>query len=164
MARDPLENRKDKAMSPRAERMTRANELYLQACEERGVSFASWHSFEAWKEYVEGTIGENQLGDRARGEMSDLLKSFGKYVVIDSEAEHKGTEEKEEKRKRARKANEIYRKVCRDVGVGLFFFEDFSSWSDFVEGKMDEKEFYEKARLELESILAGVEGGRPEDN
>ncbi len=151
-------------MSVKAQRVSRANELYLRACEERGVNFAAWHNFEGWKQYVEGTIGESQLGDRAREEMSDLLKSFGKYVVIDSQAESKGTEDKEEKRRRARKANEIYRKVCKDVGVGLFFFEDFSSWSDFVEGKLDEEEFYEKARIELESILSEMRKGRPEDN
>ncbi len=164
MVHDPLKKRKEEAVSLRAERIIRANELYTQACEERGVNFAAWHRFQAWKEYVEGTIGEGQLGDRAKVEMSDLLKSFGKYVVIDSKAESKGAEEKEEKRKRARKANEIYRKVCKDVGVGLFFFEDFSSWSDFVEGKMNEEEFYKRARMELESILVGGRGGRPEDN
>ncbi len=151
-------------MSARAQRASRANELYLRACEEVGVNYAAWHNFEGWKEYVEGSIGESQLGERAREEMSDMLKSFGKYVVIDSQSENKGSEEEEDRRQRARKANEIYRKVCRDVGVGLFFFEDFSSWSDFVEGKMDEDEFYQKARVELESILSEVAQGRPEDN
>ncbi len=151
-------------MSPVTKRMMRANELCLRACEERGLNIASWHEFEAWSRFVEGSIGEGRLGDRAREEVPDLLKSFGKYVVMDAGAESKLKEEEEEKRKRARKASEIYRRVCRDVGVGLLFFEDFSSWSDFVEGKMDEEEFYKKARIELEALVAGPTGGNPEEN
>ncbi len=151
-------------MSPEAQRTMRASDLCRQMCEERGVNIASLHEFEAWSRFVEGSIGEGQLGDMAREEVSDLLKSFGRYIVVDSRAESKLREEEEEKRKRARKASEIYRQACRDVGVGLFFFEDFSSWSDFVEGKMGEEEFYEKARIELEALPAGPSGGHPLDN
>ena len=58
-------------------------------------------------------------------------------------------EEKEQKRKRAKRANEIFRDISKSVGLHSFFFDKFLVWSDYVEGKLNEEEFTEKVREEV---------------
>jgi len=37
--------------------------------------------------------------------------------------------------------------------VAVHFFHDFSTWSDFVNGKSGESEFYERAVVELKQLM-----------
>ena len=55
----------------------------------------------------------------------------------------------EQKRKRAKRANEIFRIVSKSAGLGFFFFDKFLVWSDYVEAKLNEEEFTEKVREEV---------------
>ena len=145
------------ALSPaEQERVDRANEFYTRIFSERGVRVSSWHDFGAWKEYVDGRIGESELDEKAKTELEDVSQQFGKYVVIREEPPDylkEGTVERE----RAKLAHKIYRKVCKDAGLTLCFFNDFKTWSDYVRGVIGESEFYEKAKIEVESIIARTE-------
>lgn len=136
------------------QRALRANGLYSEICAENGLKVVAWYTFEAWKEYVDGKIDESQLNSKAKVELEELSRTFGKYVVADKDDEQKNLREKKEKLDRARQANRIYRKVCAEAGVQVSFFQDFSSWSDFVEGKISEADFYQRAREEVERVLA----------
>jgi len=140
-------------------RALRANGLYSKICEENGLKIVSWQSFEAWKEYVDGKIDESQLNSRAKVELEELARTFGKYVVADKDNEHKHLQKENEKLERAKQANKIYRRVCAETGMKVSFFQDFSSWSDFVEGKITETEFYQRARSEVEKMLTEIKSG-----
>jgi len=136
------------------ERASQADDFYYRICRENGLEVISWQDFEAWKEYVDGKINESQLSERAKTELQELSSSFGKYLVVDKKDEPKHLKEEQEKRERARQANKIYRRVCDETGVKISFFQDFGSWSDYVEGKISETEFYEKAKSEVRQMLA----------
>jgi len=58
----------------------------------------------------------------------------------------------ETKRKLAKRANEIYRTLCDELELGECFFNGFGAWSEFVEGKINETSFYEKAKEEARVI------------
>ena len=58
----------------------------------------------------------------------------------------------ETKRKLAKRANEIYRSLCSELELGECFFNGFGAWSEFVEGKISETSFYEKAKEEARVI------------
>lgn len=131
-----------------------ANEFYLRIFKESGLPIVSWYEFSSWKEFVDGNISESQLSDQAKLEMQELSKSFGKFVFVDKNEERRRLDEEQEKRERAKQANKIYRKVCQDEGLEVSFFQDFVSWSDYVEGKIDEDEFYDRARAEVKRVLA----------
>ena len=156
---DGTSNEHEEAVKSERERTIRANEVCRKACEERGVKVASWHHFQAWKEYVDGKIGDSQLTDKARSEMEQFSGSFGIYLVIERKEDPDQLKKEEEKKKRAKQANQIYRKVCQEAGIKVCFFNDFGSWSNYVEGKITESEFYEKAKLEVESIAAKSQAG-----
>jgi len=136
------------------QRSLHANEFYLRIFKESGLPIVSWHDFSSWKEFVDGNISEAQLSDQAKLEMQELSKSFGKFVFVDKNEERRRLDEEKEKRERAKQANKIYRKVCQDEGLEVSFFQDFVSWSDYVEGKIDEEEFYDRVRAEVKRILA----------
>jgi hypothetical protein len=59
-----------------------------------------------------------------------------------------GDKDEEQKRKRAKRANEIFRIISKSVGLHSFFFDKFLVWSDYVGGKLNEEEFVEKVREE----------------
>ncbi|MCU0573120.1 MAG: hypothetical protein MUC41_09020 [Syntrophobacteraceae bacterium] len=132
-------------------RVIRALELYNQACQDSGVRVRAWDEFIAWKKYVDGEIDGAQLSEDAHREIEHLSSSFGKYLVI--EKDDSGERQPDEERKeRAALASRIYRKACRDAGVALHFFHNFSTWSDFVNGKIGETELYERAMEELREM------------
>lgn len=135
------------------ERALHANEIYGKACEESGIRVFSWQNFKAWQDYVDGKITDSELSEKARSELDQFSQSFGKYVVMKKD-DHKQADEETEKRKRAKRANKIYREVCSETGMTVCFFHDFLSWSDFVEGKIEETEFYERVKREIREMAA----------
>ncbi|MGC9194545.1 MAG: hypothetical protein ACP5IL_03720 [Syntrophobacteraceae bacterium] len=58
-------------------------------------------------------------------------------------------EEEELRRKRAKRANEIFRSVSQSAGLEAFFFDKFLVWSDYVEGKLGDEEFTQRVREEV---------------
>lgn len=145
-------NEIEKPIESREERVKRANEIYSQTCRESGLKISQWQDFPAWAEFVDGKIGEGQLSEKAKTELEQFSKAFGKYVVIQKE-DNKHSEE-DEKKRQAKQANKIYRQVCKETGLTVCFFHDFISWSQFVEGKIDDSEFAERVRMEVERIAA----------
>lgn len=133
------------------ERAEQAQKLYCDVCEESGLKVSSWQHFDAWKEYVDGKVNETVLAERAETELAEFAKSFGKYLVI--EKEDPTPSEDDEKKQRAKRANRIYRKLCEASGLTLCFLSSFSTWSDFVEGRITEEEFLEQAKLEVEKMV-----------
>jgi hypothetical protein len=138
------------------ERATQAYDFYFELCGEVGLKVVSWQDFQAWKDYVDGRINETQLDSEARLELHELARSFGKYIVVDKNEERKHLEEEEEQRQRAKQANQIYRRVCSEVGFKLSFFQDFKSWSDYVEGRITEAEFYDRAKTEVNRMAHSI--------
>jgi hypothetical protein len=132
-------------------RASRADEMYCKMCEEKGMKVCTWEEFDAWQKYVEGQIDESQLKQKAEVEVNRYSESFGKFLVIQQE-EPVVKEEKEEKKGRVKKANQIYKQVCEERGLNLCFFNNFATWSEYVEGRMSDSEFHTKADLEVDKI------------
>jgi hypothetical protein len=134
-------------MEEEAQRAEQAQQIYCEACEESGMKVSSWQDFEAWTEFVDGSASETVLTEKAQLELAEFAKTFGKFLVI--EKEDPAPSEDAEKKERVKRANRIYRKLCEAAGLTLCFFNSFSNWSDFVEGRITELEFLEQARLEI---------------
>ena len=115
----------------------------------------SWESFPSYQDYVDGSITESELLGGANEEFKDFTPTFGKYLVAEKE-EPAASSMDDEKRERAREANKVYKKVCSESGIVQCFFSNFAAWSDYVQGKIDELEFSEKARLEVEEMKASA--------
>jgi hypothetical protein len=134
------------------ERAALANEMYQRLCDEMGLQVCSWENFGAWQEYVDQRIEESQLEEKAKAELQSLPNTFGKYLTVQKE-ETKGLKEENEKKQRAKLANQVYKKVCNETGQTACFFHDFSTWSDYVTGNISESELYDKAKDELKKTL-----------
>lgn len=74
--------------------------------------------------------------------------------------ETKLSPEEQEKRNRAKRASRIYRKICSDAGLSECFFTDFSTWSEFVEGKMNEGEFSRIAESVAKEMVSEIAKAR----
>ncbi len=131
-------------------REAKAEKVYCKACEESGLKVSSWEDFSAWQDFVDGNITEDELVEKAREEMEAFSRKFGKYLVIQKEEPPR---EEVDKKQRVKQANRIYKDVCQTEGIQLCFFSNFSAWQEFVDGKIGEEEFQEKAKLELEKTL-----------
>lgn len=135
------------------QRVIQANKVYCKACEENGIKVCSWENFTGWKDYVDGRINESQLSAIAEDELKQFRETFGKYTVVSNEPSSE-TDEEALKLERSKLANKIYRKVCTDSGLSFCFFKNFSTWSDYVQGKIGESEFLEKAHEEVQNMLS----------
>lgn len=133
------------------DRAEQADQAYCEACGETGVKVSSWLDFDGWQDYVEGEITEDTLADKAQRELAEFAKSFGKYLVI--EKEDPSASDDAAKKERVKRANRIYRKLCDATGLSFCFLNDFTTWSDYVEGKISELELTEKARMEVEKMV-----------
>lgn len=138
------------------ERAIHAKKTYCRACEEYGVKACSWDSFSGFQDYVNGRIGENELNDRASEDIRNFTQTFGKYTVVEKEEAADPAPESDTKTK-ARAANKVYKQLCAESGMSGCFFNGFGAWSDYVQGKIDEAEFSEKARMEVEQMRASAD-------
>ena len=143
--------RRTMATKEEEERTEQAQQVYCDACEESGLKVSSWQNFDAWTEFVDGKVDEAILTERAQTELAEFAKSFGKFLVI--EKEDPTHSDDTERKERAKRANKIYRRLCEAAGLKLCFFSSFSTWSDFVEGKITESEFLEQAKLEIDKMV-----------
>ena len=139
-------------------RISLANRLFHNTCGQEGMKVCTWEDFSAWKEYVDGQISDPELQDRAKAELDDFHKRFGKYVIVEEE-EPKSAKTDPIKRARAKLANKIYRKACEDAGMELCFFSNFKTWSDFVGGVIGESDFYQQAKIEVAKMMARKSDG-----
>jgi hypothetical protein len=135
------------------DRCEKANDAYCEECEKQGLKVCSLEEFQARQEFVEGRIDEGQLQAKAAVEMSEHAKTFGKYLVIQDQ--RPDVEDNDaDKRERARLANKIYKQVCKEEGLTVCFFSDFSSWSEYVKGGMEDLELYGRAKAEVEKLAS----------
>jgi hypothetical protein len=133
------------------ERAEQANQVYCEACEEKGIKVSSWKNFDAWNEFVDGAVSETVLTDKAEVELAEFAKRFGKFLVIEKEDPTRSDDT--EKKERVKRANRIYRRLCEAAGLTFCFFNNFATWSDYVEGKISESEFLEESNLEVEKMI-----------
>ena len=99
--------------------------------------------------------GAPQMDDRTRGGMQNLSGGLGN-MVPESGAESKLSEAEAAERDRARRANKIYKQVCNDRGMTLCFFNNFGTWSDFVNGRISDSEFYEQSESAARKMAGDV--------
>lgn len=115
------------------------------------MKVCSIEEFQARQDFLDGRIDEAQLQAQAATEMNDLAKTFGKYLAIQDQ-QHGAEDEEAGKRERAKLANKIYKQACADEGLSVCFFSDFSSWSEYVAGEIEDHEFYGRAKTEIEKV------------
>jgi len=83
---------------------------------------------------------------------------IGKSLNLTSKGDNLADdEEKKRTRKRAKRANEIFRTISKSVGLHPFFFDKFLVWSDYVEGKLNEEEFMDRVREEVKKRAESLE-------
>jgi hypothetical protein len=145
-------NEKKEPVEGKEERTEQADQVLCEACEESGIKVSSWQDFGAWQEYVDGKINDAALADKAQMELVEFAKSFGKYLVI--EKEDPTPPDDPEKKERVKRANRIYRTLCDATGLSFCFFNNFATWSDYVEGNITEQEFLQQAKLEVEKMVS----------
>ncbi len=142
-------------MEEREKRITKANKAFCKASEENGIEVCSWEDMPGYKGFLNNEITEEQLTEQAKKEISEIAKTFSKYTIVEKE---QTPEEKESAfRKKARAATLIYKKACADSGKSNCFFKNFSSWQDFVEGRIGEDTLYQKAVEEVRQLLENSE-------
>jgi len=90
--------------------------------------------------------GLNDIG----AEVEQYSQLIGNSLNFTAKAENPADDkEKEQTRKRAKRANQISRTVSKSAGLHPFFFDKFLVWSDYVEGRVNEEEFTERVREEV---------------
>ncbi len=143
-------------MNDKTERIIKANKTFCEACEKLDLKVCSFEEMPGFTNFVEGNITEDQLSEQARQEMSQFARTFSKYAVVNSNAS--AANEESERKQKAKLANKIYRKACVDTGKSFCFFKNFSSWQEFVEGRIGDEELYERA---VEEVRKTAEEGVP---
>jgi len=100
-----------------------------------------------------GDMRQNPLDGQAVKSFEQYSQTFGKYLS-DKEGEKNFSEEEKLRRERAKKANRIYKQVCEDLRLSAFFFNNFGDWSEYVDGRMDDAEFYGHAKTRAQQMMA----------
>ena len=134
------------------QRAAYANTVYCEACAENGIRICSWETSSAWQEYVEGAIGESELIERAKNHLKSLAETFQKYTVVHEDESAAGKEREEPIPERARHAGKLYKKACADSGMNNCFFNNFSKWSDYVHGRINDDEFSDEVAEEAKKM------------
>ena len=103
--------------------------------------------------FASGDMGQDHLDEQARRSFEQYSQTFGKYLS-DKEGEKNFSEEEKLRRERAKKANRIYKQVCEDLHLSAFFFNNFGDWSEYVDGRMGDAEFYGHAMTRAQQMMA----------
>jgi len=140
-------------MEEKKKRIARANEIYCDVAEQKGIRVCSWEGMSGFDSFVDGQTTEADLAEQAREEMAQLARTFSKYTIV-TEKDTSVEKEKDARQVKVKAANKIYKKACTDSGRSLCFFKDFNSWQDFVDGRIGDAELYNKAVEEIEKMLA----------
>lgn len=99
---------------------------------------------------IEGGYERGQIYSTPKEEMP---VPFGSGLVNVSNDGH-GIGMEDDKRRLAKRANQIYRTLCDELALQQCFFYGFRAWSEFVDGKMNETKFYEAAKAEAQDVVA----------
>lgn len=129
------------------ERANFAAKVFCRLCEKHKIKTCSWEKSPSWSEYVEGKIDEAELSRRAEANVRDFVqmvrenKGLGTHIVNVSQEDPKTL--------RTKIANKIYRNACAKSGLNNCFFKNFTTWSDYVNGVIDEDAFIDSAIFEV---------------
>jgi sugar phosphate isomerase/epimerase len=138
-------------------RAIEANKVYCRACEENGVKVCAWEGFTGWQDYVDGKIAEQELAERATDELKNFTDTFRKYTVFQQEDPIETPTEDLSLRAKTKLANQIYKKACAQLGLSFCFFGNFTAWSEYVHGELDDTQFYEKVLSEVRRMAKPTE-------
>jgi len=133
------------------ERIVQANKVFCAESEKQGLKICSWENMPSWNSFVNGQINEDQLREQAQQEIAQFTQTFTKYTVVKKDTSVEDA--KNEKAKKAKAANKIYKKACSDSGKSTCFFKNFTTWQEFVEGRIGDGELYEKAVEEVQNLV-----------
>lgn len=141
-------------MESKTERIVHATKTLCDETEKKGIEICSWEEMSSFDDFVDGKISEAELAEKAKEEMAQFVRKFEKYTIIrDSSSEAKLAEEKQSaKMRKVKAANRIYKKACAESGKNHCLFKNFTSWQEFVDGRIGSEEFYEKAVEEVEKL------------
>ena len=104
--------------------------------------------------FAGGDMGQNPMDEQARRSFEQQYsQTFGKHLS-DKDGGEKFSEEERLRRERAKKANRIYKQVCEDLHLSAFFFNNFGDWSEYVDGRMGDAEFYGHAMTRAQQMMA----------
>lgn len=67
---DPERTRKQ---AEEHERAKRANRIYRQVCHEAGLTLCFFRNFDAWSDYVNGTMSDAEFQEKAKAEVREML-------------------------------------------------------------------------------------------
>ncbi|MCE5333889.1 MAG: hypothetical protein LLG06_04810 [Desulfobacteraceae bacterium] len=103
--------------------------------------------------FTDSRPGSNPRDGQDLRNFEEYSRVFGKHLS-DNDGRTGFSEEDRIRKDRAKRANQIYRQVCENVGVKSCFFSNFSEWSDYMDGRMSESEFEEHAVLRARGMKA----------
>ncbi len=104
----------------------------------------------AFSPFGSGPMGEGSFDENAMGfehysqTFSNLGKDEGKEF----------SEQEKERRGRAKKAYRIYKHVCEDIGLKACFFNNFSDWAEYVDGRMSDAQFRTNTEMRAKQMMA----------
>ncbi len=127
-----------------------ATKVFCRFCEEHKIKTCLWEKSPVWNEYVEGRIDEAELSRSAEVNVRDFVKIFSDSKNLETPVVDVLHED--QKTRRIRIANKIYRNACTKSGLDHCFFKNFAAWSDYVNGMIDEDAFIESAVFEVLKI------------
>jgi hypothetical protein len=129
------------------ERASFATKVFCRLCEEHKIKTCSWEKSPAWIEYVEGKIDEAELSRTAEANVKDFVQILSTYEGLETPVVNVSIQD--QKTRRARIANKIYRNACTTSGLNHCFFRNFAAWSEYVNGTINEDSFIESAIFEV---------------
>lgn len=103
--------------------------------------------------FAGGYVGQSSMDQRTVENLGQYPQTF-EVGFSDKDEDSKFSDEEKLMRKRARKANRIYRQVCEDLQLDACFFSNFGEWSEYVEGRMSDDEFHGRTITLAQKMMA----------
>jgi hypothetical protein len=138
------------------ERAIFATKVFCRLCEEHKIKSRSWEKSPAWIEYVEGKIDEAELSRTAEANVRDFVQILSDYEEPKIPVVNVSIQD--QKTHRTRIANKIYRNACTKSGLNRCFFKNFATWSEYVNGMINEDAFIESAIFEVLKMKKNGDG------
>ncbi|MFZ2445741.1 MAG: hypothetical protein WAW37_05250 [Syntrophobacteraceae bacterium] len=102
---------------------------------------------------ITGGVGQGSYDEQAKRGFEQYSQTFGKFLTAKEEG-NEFSEQEQQKRDRAKKANKIYKRACEDVGLKACFFNNFGDWSEYIDGRMSDAEFHTNAVERARQMVA----------
>ena len=132
------------------ERAIFATKVFCRLCEEHQIKTCSWEKSPVWNDYVEGRIDEAELSRRAESDVGEFVTMIREGKELEKSLVDPSSDD--QKARRIKIANRIYRNVCTKSGHNNCFFKNFAAWSEYVNETIDENTFIESAIFEVQAM------------